>query len=128
MNEPTINTFRIIAGIFAMITALGWLWFAGSFSIAWHGYALLMAVAFLVATISPSRVYRSKYKHVIAAIYLIGIVGTIPIIYEDYTLINGADYSAMIIRVIEIVVLGALAREALVTKQSMSNQVTRPDR
>ncbi len=108
-----------------MITALGWLWFLGDLSIAWQAHALLLTVALLVAAFSPLRIYHSKYNHVIAAIYLIGIVGTIPIIFKD---IHRLDYPAMIIRIVAILVLGTLAKEAISNNNTNSIQVAKPVR
>ncbi|OGU18116.1 MAG: hypothetical protein A2076_09260 [Geobacteraceae bacterium GWC2_53_11] len=101
-----------------MTNVLGWVWFVGSLSNIKHGYAFLTAVAFIAGTFSSPRAYQSKYKNAVAVIYFFGILGIIPDIYGDYGIINGPDYSAIAIRTVEIFVLGALAREAIITKKT----------
>ncbi len=113
-----LKSLRIASAVFAFITICGWFWSAGSNpSILWHGWAFITTVVLITASLSPSRLYKTKTKYVIASIYLTGILVTLPVIYEDYTLINGADYPAMIIRSVEIYVLGTLARVALSNKK-----------
>ena len=102
-----------MCGVFAMIIALGWVWFAGSFSAYWNIYALGTFVAFVVGALSPAKAYQSKYSRVITSFYLLAIILTFPILYLDFNLINGADYPAMMIRGAECIVLGVLAREGI---------------
>lgn len=116
MNKTTINTLRVICGVFAMITALGWVWFAGSFSPYWNTYALVTFIAYIVGASSPAKAYQSKYRFTIAGLYVLAIILTFPILYFDLKLINGADYQAMMIRGVECLVFGMLAREGIKTR------------
>jgi len=117
MNKSIFDAARVACGVFAMITALGWLWFAGRFSAYWNMYALVNFVAFVVGALSPSKAYDSKYRNAYMSLYIFAIMLTLPILYLDFNLINGSDYPAMMIRGAECIVLGVLAKEGKRKKQ-----------
>jgi hypothetical protein len=113
MNKFTIDSLRVVCGVYAMITALGLVWFAGSLNAYWNTYALVTFIAFIVGASTHAKAYQSKYRYTIAGLYALAVILTFPILYFDLTLINGADSPAMMIRSVGCLVLGILAGECI---------------
>lgn len=113
MKDETFYNIKIAAGFLVLATVLGWVWYFDSFNILWHMYFSTMTISLVGIVVFPRKIYRSSFRHLFAAIFVITIIATLPVLYQDITLVNGPDSPAIVIRSVQVYILYLMTREAI---------------
>lgn len=114
MKAENFYRLKVIAGFIAFLFAGGWLFFASELSIWWHLYALATIIIFSIAALLPDRVYSSRYRYLIAAIYISEVILSVPAIYDGVTWLHGIDYIGLVIANLHLIVLAFFIRASLI--------------
>ena len=108
---------RTAAIVLALLNIFGLLFFADYYLAPEHRLNLLIygwpIISLSVAAVTPGRWFRFKPLAILfILIALVGIAALTIAIHRDITLINGADWTAAILRLITIALLLALIHPA----------------
>jgi uncharacterized membrane protein len=100
------NIVRIIGICLGFPLLLGYLWF-----FKYHGriettYFVTSLLAVWGVAVIPRHFYKSSKltRHLVRIICASAVISTMPMIYKDITLLNGADFPAVVIRSIVVAV------------------------
>jgi hypothetical protein len=105
---------RAAAALFAFVSVLGFLLFLGfhdSLSIAYFMVTILALIAF--AAFPRKFLASMPIRTLLIVAAVAAIATTIPQMYRDLTLINGADHPAFVLRFVECLIFLVMGLEAL---------------
>lgn len=110
-SQGRINAARPVAGFLLLAHIVGLLWFAKlpSLSLA---YAALIVAALGVFCFLPRNLLRRVCGQV-AGLAAAAMCATFAVAYKDITLINGADYGALVLRAVVVGTLIIMLGEAI---------------
>ncbi|MEJ2696948.1 MAG: hypothetical protein P8013_09905 [Candidatus Sulfobium sp.] len=114
MKADNFYRLKVLAGFISFLFAGGWLFFAGKLNIWLHLYAFAMIFIFLTAALLPDRVYSSRYRPMIAAIYIFGVFISAPVIYDGIILLHGIDYLGLFVANLHLIVLAFFIKASLI--------------
>ena len=110
----TLFALRLLALWFLSINALGFLWFLGQHGFMTLVYFFATSLAFVAFAFMPRRLMLyAPYRHIVLNLSVVATFVTFHQIYGDLTLINGADYPAAQMRLLECVIFIAMFFETL---------------
>jgi hypothetical protein len=118
MKIDKFYRLKVLAGFIAFILAGGWLFFASELTIWWHLYSFGIISIFLIAAFLPARVYDSRYRYLVASIYISGFIISIPIFYTGMTLLHGIDYIGLVMMNLHLIVLAVFIKAALIKRHA----------
>jgi hypothetical protein len=103
---------RAVAVLLLVAHFLGLGWFASTLSGYWLLYGFLASAALAVFSLLPRRLLPRSWGPVfVLAVAAIG--ATVPVAYQDITLVNGADYGALVLRLATVCVFTFMLLETL---------------
>jgi len=110
----TLFALRALALCFIFINTLGLLWFLGQHGFITLVYFWVTSLAFVAFAFMPRRLMaQAPYRQIVINLSVVATLVTLHQIYGDLTLINGADYPAAQMRLLECVILISMFFEAL---------------
>jgi hypothetical protein len=118
MEPNNFYRLRVLAGFIAFIFAFGWLFFANELTIWQHLYSFAIMSIFLIAAFLPIKVYGSRYRYLIASIYISGFIFSIPVFYDFLTSLHGIDYIGLVLMNIHLIVLIVFIKTALIKRNA----------
>ncbi len=116
MTPENFYRLKMLAGFIAFLFVGGWLFFASALSIWWHLYSFAIIVIFFIAALLPDWVYSSRYRYLVAAIYISGLLLSVPVIYYGVTSLHGIDYIGLMMANLHLIVLAFFIKASLMKK------------
>ena len=105
---------RTAAAFFAAVSILGFMWFLGSHDSLTIAYFLATVVALIAFATFPRKSLTSlRIRTLLVVAAATAVALTIPQMYRDLTLINGADYPALVLRFLECLIFFVMGLESL---------------
>jgi hypothetical protein len=109
-----VSVARAAAAFFALVSALGFLWFLGYHDSLTIAYFMTTVVALIAFAVLPRRFLASTRIGTLVTIVAVAAVATtIPQMYRDLTLINGPDHPAFVLRGVVCAIFLLMGLEAL---------------
>ncbi len=116
VDRPTkkwLLVAKIVAGWFALINILGYAWFPlDSRAFFDHAYFVVTFIALAGFAVVPRRILL-RFRTLIVGLAAVAIALSVPQMFQDITLQGGADYFAVVLRLIVCALLGLMSIEAL---------------
>lgn len=111
---PVVAIARAAAAFFAFVSVLGFLLFLGSHNSLTIAYFVTTIVALTAFAALPRKFLESlRIRALLIVVAAAAVAATIPQMYRDLTLMNGADHPAFVLRFLVCLILLVMGLEAL---------------
>jgi hypothetical protein len=111
LSHGLITVARALAGFLLLTDIVGVLFYATKLSSLWLAYAALVVIALSVFCFLPRSQLR-RVRWLVAGLAVATVCATIPVAYQDLTLVNGADHGALVLRAFLVAILAIMFMEA----------------
>lgn len=114
LTAALVAVARPAAIFFAAVSALGFLWFLGAHRPLDTAYFVTTVVALLTFAALPRRAFDKGAVRVLVVAAAVAALGTtVAEAQGDVTLVNGADYPALVLRGVEALIFVVMGLEAI---------------
>ena len=114
-----IDGSRAFAGLLLLAHVVGVLFYGSKLSSLWVAYAALVVAALSVFCFLPRGQLR-RVRGLVSGLAVAAVCATFAVAYQDITLVNGADYGALVLRAGVVGILIVMFKEA----RSSTSQTT----
>ncbi len=121
MKESSLNIYKCVSVIFILSHLVGWAMYKDSLGWLMHAYALTVLVAFTFVVLCNKNSYVSNMRFVLFGVYGLAMSITTLVLFNDASGSYGPDIGAMLVRGIVLLVLGILAKEAILNNAKEKN-------
>lgn len=111
LAQVRLSAARAVAGFVLLAHIVGVLFYGPRLSGLWIAYGALVVAALSAFCFLPRRQPR-WLRGLGSCLALAALCATVVVAYQDVTLINGADYGALVLRAVVVAILVLMLKEA----------------